>query len=237
MLSISQIKNKSLYGLEEQHLVAFEGQLLEQKTAIALAKMQQAAFDDGVTISLCSGYRSFEKQMQIWNNKASGKRQLLDQHNQPVAWQDLTANKLIDTILIWSALPGASRHHWGTDVDLFDVSAISKQDLQLISAEYQPGGPCNALYQWLEKNSHRFGFYRPFQQGLSGVSPEPWHYSFYPVSQPLTQLYQAEDLAVILNANNVQLKQQLVARLPELVKEYVFTVAPAPKAFVQEQVI
>ena len=29
-----------------------------------------------------------------------------------------------DAILLWSALPGASRHHWGTDFDVFDRAAV-----------------------------------------------------------------------------------------------------------------
>ena len=27
-------------------------------------------------------------------------------------------------ILEWSALPGASRHHWGSEFDVFDLAAL-----------------------------------------------------------------------------------------------------------------
>ena len=37
----------------------------------------------------------------------------------------LAPDALIETILLWSALPGGSRHHWGTDVDVFDAAAVA----------------------------------------------------------------------------------------------------------------
>ena len=86
--------------------------------------------------------------------------------------------------LLWSALPGASRHHWGTDVDVIDARATAPgYRVQLTPEEYAPGGPFAPLGEWLEANAARFGFFRPFRGVLSGVQPEPWHFSFAPVAE------------------------------------------------------
>ena len=44
-------------------------------------------------------------------------------------------------ILVWSALPGASRHHWGTDLDVFDRAVQPPgEPLELLARHYEPGG-------------------------------------------------------------------------------------------------
>ncbi|WP_394205418.1 M15 family metallopeptidase [Shewanella waksmanii] len=234
-MQVTPIDNGFLYGLDAQHLIEFQGHLLEASTAKALMQMQQAAQKDGINIAICSAYRDFDKQMQIWNLKACGKRRLLDKNNQLVDANNLNANDLIDTILIWSALPGTSRHHWGTDIDIFDSNCISQSDLRLVSDEYMPGGPCHALFNWMQSHAHKFGFYRPYQAGLSGVSPEPWHYSYYPSSHSLLKLFRTADLALIINNHDLAVKQALAPRLPELVNQYVMKIAPAPDLHKQEQ--
>ncbi|WP_350595574.1 M15 family metallopeptidase, partial [Pseudoalteromonas sp. 45-MNA-CIBAN-0466] len=81
-------------------------------------------------------------------------------------------------IMLYSALPGASRHHLGTDLDIYDKSAVSDDYvLQLSPNEYQQGGPFAKLSQWLDTHLAEFGFYRPYQYDLGGVAPELWHIS------------------------------------------------------------
>ncbi|GGB58536.1 M15 family metallopeptidase [Shewanella inventionis] len=217
-----------LYGLDAQHLVAVGEFLLEKHTAAAFCNMQTKAAKYGLDLKLCSAFRPFERQVHIWNAKASGKRPLLDASSKPIDYQSLTDPQLIDAILIWSALPGASRHHWGTDIDVFDANQISKTALQLISSEYQANGPCFALYQWLVKHAEEFGFYFPYQAQKSGVSPEPWHLSFFPVAQDYLRQFKADELAKVLSHAEISLQSQLVERLTELVDHYVFYVAPSP---------
>ena len=55
--------------------------------------------------------------------------------------------------------------------------------MQLTPEEFAPGGPFAALAEWLEVNAARFGFFRPFRGVLSGVQPEPWHFSFAPIAE------------------------------------------------------
>ncbi len=227
---LTEIAHPALYGLDETHLVQFEQFLLTSATATAFKKMQQQAQSDGINIQICSAYRNFERQMAIWDGKAQGKRPLLDINNSPVDSANLTDEQLVDAILCWSALPGASRHHWGTDIDVFDANNISKAELQLVTAEYIDNGPCALLAQWLVDNAARFGFYLPYQPEQSGVSPEAWHISYYPESSLFLSQYRAESLRLLLSQAEITLQSALLKQLDKLVEHYVFYVASAPKS-------
>ncbi|MDO6619273.1 MULTISPECIES: M15 family metallopeptidase [unclassified Shewanella] len=228
MLNVD-ISNPALYGLDESQLVTVQGHLLTQKTADAFGQMQQHAVLDGIAIELCSAHRNFAKQAAIWNAKAQGKRILLDLNNQVLDCQNLTDDQLVDAILNWSALPGASRHHWGTDIDVYDGNNINRQQLKLISDEYLIDGPCGALSVWLQHHAQQYGFYLPYQAGRSGVSPEPWHLSYFPESSLYLAQYDRKSLKQLLSNSNISLKSALINRLDELVDRYVYFIADAPK--------
>ncbi|MFQ6371028.1 M15 family metallopeptidase [Shewanella sp. YIC-542] len=225
-----------LYGLDDTALVPYQSGdkhtfLLEAATAQAFSKMQMAARHDGIVLEVASAHRSFQRQLHIWNGKARGERPLLNANAEPIAdIRQLPPNELLQTILLWSALPGTSRHHWGTDIDLFDNSQLQRAQLQLVNHEYQPGGPCFAMHQWLSAHAQRFGFFRPFQAGLSGTSAELWHYSYHPVAEQRLKRYRLQHLETLLAASDICLKAVILEQLPALVKRYVFTVAPAPTA-------
>ncbi|WP_299806397.1 M15 family metallopeptidase [uncultured Shewanella sp.] len=223
-----QVTQRHLYGLGHQGLVECQGHLVESNTAAALLKMQQAALLDGINIQVCSAYRDFDKQQSIWNAKASGKRVLLNKDSEPVSIEALASNQLIDLILTWSAVPGMSRHHWGTDIDIFDANQINRQELRLISQEYQINGPCFQLSQWLDSHAQRYGFYRPYQEALSGVSPEPWHLSYFPISKDYINNYDIESIKAVITNSAILHKDAILERIDALASEYVFRVAPIP---------
>ena len=78
---------------------------------------------------------------------------------------------MIDAILTWSALPGASRHHWGSDIDVIDAAALGPgARAQLVAEEFAPGGRFERLNGWLDSNMGRFGFFRPYAT-VQGRSP------------------------------------------------------------------
>ncbi|WP_298774364.1 M15 family metallopeptidase [uncultured Shewanella sp.] len=221
--------HKVLLGLSQEHLKPFGNGLLEANTLAAFMRMQKAAKRDGIHITPCSTFRDFHAQQAIWDQKAKGRRPLLDHRNHVVNIQGKTDNELIDLILLWSALPGTSRHHWGTDLDVFDSLAITAKQLQLIDSEYHETGPCHSLSKWLDAHAKDYGFYRPYQAGLSGVSPEPWHLSYYPIAKDLLAQFELEHLTHMIKQSNIQLKQALLPRLKPLVQEYVLRVAPPPE--------
>ncbi len=221
------VTNALLYGLDSSNLVKFKGFWLEPETAKAFEKMTSDAWKEGINIAVCSSFRSFEAQLNIWNNKATGKRKVLDKNSIPVDITQLNQAELVKTILIWSALPGASRHHWGTDIDVFDANNISKSDLRLISQEYESDGPCADLSDWLTENAHKYGFYRPYQQGKSGVGPEPWHLSFAPKSFEYMDKFEQKDLRSIISEQKIELFKAIDAQLDEIIAEFFYHIACA----------
>lgn len=227
---LSNIANKHLYGLDNKNLIDFESTQLTPNTANAFRAMREAAAKENINIQICSGYRDFYKQAQIWNDKASGKRKILNKNNQAVNINELSSQEKIELILIWSALPGCSRHHWGTDIDIFDANQINHKQLQLIDNEYQQGGPCHKLYVWMLEHAAKFGFFFPFQKGLSGVSPEPWHISYHPDANKYLQLFNKNELTTILQQNNISLFTELQNQLPNIVDLYVKKIAPFKKS-------
>jgi LAS superfamily LD-carboxypeptidase LdcB len=128
----------------------------------------------------------------------------------------------IDAILVWSALPGASRHHWGTDLDLIDRAAIpAGYRVELIAQEYAPSGPFGPLSAWLETNAARFGFFRPYRGVLSGVQPEAWHFSFAPLAEPARRALRVTNLRDALRDAPLAGKDVVLERLEELHERYV----------------
>ena len=145
--------------------------------------LRRAALADGFDLVPESSFRDFARQLAIWNGKFLGTRPLYDASGRALDAAQLSPSERVAAILVWSALPGASRHHWGTDLDLIDRKALAPgYRVQLTAAEFTPPGPFAALAEWLEANAARFGFFRPFRGVLSGVQPEPWHFSFAPVA-------------------------------------------------------
>ena len=225
MLEHLSINHPYLYGLQQDHLIDMNGIFLESETARAFAQMAGAASKDGINIAICSGFRGFNQQLNIWNNKAAGNRPVLDINSQAIDISKLTDIQLMQAILQWSALPGASRHHWGTDIDVFDSNNLTKAELQLVPHEYSEHGPCGDLYQWLIQNAVEFGFEHPYQIGKSGVSPEPWHISYRPVSDIYLTQFDINDFKSVISTADIHLKNDILKQLNQLVENYVYRIA------------
>jgi LAS superfamily LD-carboxypeptidase LdcB len=185
-------------------------------------RLRRAAAQAGFDVVPQSSYRDFDRQLKIWNAKFNGEATLNDASGRPIAALELPPAERIDAILRWSALPGASRHHWGTDLDLIDRAALaSGYRVQLIAEEYAPAGPFGPLAAWLETNAARFGFFRPYRGVLSGVQPEPWHFSFAPLAEPARRALTAAGLGAALCAAPLAGRDSVLPRLEELHERYV----------------
>ncbi|MEM8562953.1 MAG: M15 family metallopeptidase, partial [Pseudomonadota bacterium] len=103
-----------------------------------------------------------------------------------VAIEKLSPAAKVRAILRYSALPGSSRHHWGTDLDVYDAAAIEPgYRLQLSPQEVETGGVFDAMHCWLDEcmaTGASFGFYRPYHIDRGGVAPERWHLSYAPIA-------------------------------------------------------
>jgi LAS superfamily LD-carboxypeptidase LdcB len=220
-------------GRTESHLIVIDGLAGRYHCEMAsnLQELMAAARVQGFELAVASGYRSFERQLAIWQGKASGERPVLDSHGQPLVIDQLTDEELMWAILRWSALPGASRHHWGTDIDVYDRAAVSAgYRLQLIPEEYEGQGPFAEFSRWLgERIEHQqaFGFYRPYAEDCGGVAPEPWHLSYAPQAQHYQGLLTPDRLLALWRQVDLPLLPQVEANIDEIVSRFILVpVAP-----------
>jgi LAS superfamily LD-carboxypeptidase LdcB len=184
--------------------------------------LRQAALVEGFNLVPQSSFRDFSRQLTIWNGKFSGERPMYDAEGRVIDVTRLVPAERVEAILLWSALPGASRHHWGTDVDLVDRDATAPgYQVRLTPEEFAPGGPYAAFAKWLEEHAARFGFFRPYRGVLSGVRPEPWHFSFAPVADNARRALSPAVLHRAIGSAPLLGKDEVLARLDELHERYV----------------
>jgi hypothetical protein len=144
----------------------------------AFEQMHRAAGREGITLRIVSATRNFEVQKGIWEAKWNGARK--------VEGVDLTTVKDLfersRRILRYSSMPGTSRHHWGTDIDINSVENAY--------FETEKG---RKEYLWLAQHAANFGFCQTYTPKDSlrpyGYEEEPWHWSYTPVSGPLLTEY------------------------------------------------
>ena len=84
---------------------------LHHGAVAAFGRLQEMALTQGFDMVIASSFRSFDRPLLIWNEKAGGLRPLYDSSGHPLAYDQLSPWELAQAILRWSALPGASRHH------------------------------------------------------------------------------------------------------------------------------
>lgn len=226
---------QQLTGRSASHVVAVPGQscLLHAAVAQAWLALQAAAAAEGLQLQAVSGFRDFERQRLIWNGKCRGERPLLDDLCQPLQARSLAPAQRVAAVLRWSALPGASRHHWGSDLDVIDAAALPPgQPVSLLPADYADGGVFARLGQWLDSGAAEdFGFFRPYARDRGGVQPEPWHLSWAPLAVPALQALTLDCLAAALREADLEDAQVVLAQLPQLHARFVCAVeAPSARA-------
>jgi LAS superfamily LD-carboxypeptidase LdcB len=224
---------EELTGRVTTHVVPLAGFPMQAHRDVAapFLALRAAAARDGIDLTPVSGFRDFARQCRIWNGKYRGERPLLDRRGEPLAAASLAPAARVDAILVWSALPGASRHHWGTDLDVIDAAALPPgYQAQLVPAEYAPGGPFARLDGWLSAHAAAFGFYRPYAQDRGGVLPEPWHLSHAAVAARAQGALGVEVLRAALAGAGLEGGDEIGARLAALHARYVLNVDPAPAA-------
>ncbi|MEO0683654.1 MAG: M15 family metallopeptidase [Cyanobacteria bacterium J06649_11] len=177
ILSKDKVMGKVLFSKDESYVAVAakhcsKSMYLEKNTYAAFMDMFEAAKREGVDLKIVSGARNFRHQKSIWERK----------------WDALPDVHPIDralSILEYSSMPGSSRHHWGTEVDL-----------NSLENSYFESGRGELVYQWLIKNANRFGFYQVYSNksiyGRSGYNEEKWHWSYLPVANRYLEYYNRE---------------------------------------------
>ena len=160
-----------------------QGMYLRAEAYEAYKKMYAAALADGVQLIIRSATRNFDYQRRIWENKWTGRTILSDGVN---AATDIPSDKSrAYKILDYSAMPGASRHHWGTVIDINSFNNA-----------YFDYGKGLKVYTWMVAHGHEYGYcqpYTPKSTGRPGYNEEKWHWSYTPLSTEMTG-YVAEHL-------------------------------------------
>jgi LAS superfamily LD-carboxypeptidase LdcB len=213
-----------LTGQARTHIEAVEGLqcLLHARAVKPFLNLRRAARRDGIDLTPASSFRDFARQLAIWNGKFNGQRPMYDASGAKLDPDSLAPEERVDAILQWSALPGASRHHWGTDLDLIDGNATAAgHEIKLTPEEFAAGGPLAALDRWLETHAPRFGFFRPFRGVRSGVQAEPWHCSFAPIAEQARRDLTRQILREAIRGAPLMGKDIVLERLDELHERYV----------------
>lgn len=122
---------------------------MRKEAAEALEEFFGQAHEEGIYIFALSGYRSYNTQKWLFENRAN-----------KVGEEE--ANKLI-------ARPGESEHQTGLAMDITSQSV--QFDLKTKFGETKEG-------EWVRDNAHKFGFIIRFakdKESITGYNYEPWH--------------------------------------------------------------
>ena len=191
------------------------GMKLRIDTYESFQKMYNAALKDGVRLTIISATRPFAHQKRIWEAKWFGKRKVNGRMLPPVVKDEEKRARLI---LMYSSMPGTSRHHWGTDIDLNDLNN-----------PYFEKGKGKKIYDWLVANAHEYGFCQVYsEQGPerpNGYLEEKWHWSYVPVARRLTEQYKAK----ITNTDITGFEGSNTAVAIDMVNNYVLGINPTCK--------
>ncbi|MCB0457469.1 MAG: M15 family metallopeptidase [Flavobacteriaceae bacterium] len=167
---------------------------MHKDTVLALQKMKAEAAKENIKIEIVSAYRSFQRQKEIFEGKYS-----------QYTSEGLTPIQAIEKIIEYSTIPGTSRHHWGTDLDLIDGNAKRPENV-LVASHFHGNGPFCKMKEWMNQYAESFGFYEVYtdNHNRKGFKYEPWHFSYAPVSIPMLQAYKKLDLKKILSEEKVK---------------------------------
>ena len=224
------LNSAQLTGQSQSHLQeVFPGHFLHIDVVAAYRALVEQAAEEGIALRLASGFRSFDRQLAIWNAKAGGERSVVDSDGELVVMGEMDERDQVFAILRWSALPGASRHHWGSDMDIWDSAAVSdRYQLQLTPDEYAAGGPFYACTRWLDEliGSGKTAFFRPYIQAGSGgnadgVAAEPWHLSFRPLATICEKSLTLDVLRKLIESTDICLQAAILENLDEIYSRFI----------------
>jgi len=173
---------KELIGKSDIALYG-KGYKLQKEAYLALEKMRKEARRQGVKIRVISAYRDFDHQNKIWKRK----------YKKFIA-KGFSSKGAVKKVKEYTAIPGTSRHHWGTDVDL------SNGETRFTNHKR------NKFTNWMDSNAHKFGYYRVYTNNKlrSGYNYESWHYSYRKLAKPMLEQYIKLDIIKELRKQKIK---------------------------------
>lgn len=183
--SLNYVLGKVNYSEHDEFVqIPFEhasrsGMYLRKEALDAFVRMKKVAEAEGVELKILSAARNFNHQKRIWEAKWNGQRLVNGQNlRNSISDHQLRAKE----ILKYSSMPGTSRHHWGTDIDINSLSPA-----------YFKSGRGKKEYEWLRDNAHEFGFCQTYTEKdgsrPDGYEEEKWHWTYLPIATPLLKFY------------------------------------------------
>lgn len=169
------------------------GYKLRKEVNDAFLKLSTEALKSDIRIQVVSSYRGFAHQNRIWERK----------YKQNIN-RGLSPKESIKKIIEYSTIPGTSRHHWATDLDLIDANV--NQPSNVLNPIHYEGEGCFSKFKiWMNKHANEFGFYLVYtnKDDRKGFKYEPWHYSYKPLSKPFLEQYQKLDLRTIFKSEDL----------------------------------
>ena len=142
------------------------------------AKIGTSRPDISPRLTNVSQYRSFWDQAAIVVNTLRIKPTSSDDELRAAFRQSLTTR----------SVPGFSRHHWGTEIDVVAAD----------SSAWRRGGYLSPLWPFVHEEAPKFGFYTPFREGFfpeptkAHYNDEPWHLSYFPEARGLRERWLSE---------------------------------------------
>ena len=151
---------------------------MQEEVYESYERLRQAAANEGIDIMVVSAYRSYNRQREIWNAKYK-----------TLTLLGLPAKDAIQEIITYSTLPGTSRHHWGTDIDIIDNANPQSGDV-LLAEKFYGDGPSSALRSWMNQNAADYGFLEVYTDhpNRKGFAHEPWHYTYHYLSKAYLEI-------------------------------------------------
>ena len=160
LLTLVNYKNKIPDDWKVDLVSLNDQQSIDQRAYQELKNMLNDAKKEGLNIIVCSSYRTYDKQKELFVNKV--KEYLKEGYGY---------NEAQEAASMWVAKPNTSEHQLGLAVDL-----VSKKNQRLDDSQER-----TAEQQWLIKNCWRYVFilrYPSNKSDLTKVGYEPWHYRF-----------------------------------------------------------
>ena len=131
------------------------GVKLDYRVAPHYQEMYNAAKKDGITLTPVSGYRSYQRQKNNFDNQI--KTYMNQGMNKVTATQKAAEIRL---------LPGTSEHNAGLAMDICSLSTKFDQTKE---------------FRWLQAHAHEYGFimrYPKDKTNVTKITYEPWHYRY-----------------------------------------------------------
>lgn len=175
---------KVLVGINEPFDLVKGRYVLRKEAGDAFELMCEAAAVEGIEIYSQSSYRSYNRQLAIWERKFKS----FSSHG-------YSEKQVIKKIIEYSTIPGTSRHHWGTDLDIVDLKVSMPSD-PFLERHYLSDGVYSKLYKWMMIHANSFGFYQTYTNDVNrkGFNFEPWHWSYKPLATAMLKDYLEIDL-------------------------------------------